>query len=83
MASPPSRAAARERNLRFQAVPRDGRSIEVRATTKNADEDAAIQEHSSPQWDDRRNWVGFDDEMVIVLKESSEGRESLLVYDFT
>ncbi|KAJ1324450.1 F-box and WD-40 domain protein 7 [Microdochium nivale] len=35
------------------------------------------------QWDDRRNWVGFDDEMVIVLKESRDGRESLLVYDFT
>ncbi|KAI1502062.1 hypothetical protein F5X99DRAFT_171899 [Biscogniauxia marginata] len=35
------------------------------------------------QWDERRNWVGFDDEMVIVLKESREGKESLMVYDFT
>lgn len=35
------------------------------------------------QWDDKRNWVGFDDEMVIVLKEAKDGRESLLVYDFT
>ncbi|KAK3372191.1 hypothetical protein B0H63DRAFT_289863 [Podospora didyma] len=36
-------------------------------------------------WDERRNWVGFDDEMVIVLKESrgDQGRESLMVYDFT
>jgi len=34
--------------------------------------------------DDRRNWVGFDDEMVIVLKEKSGGGgESLMVYDFT
>ncbi len=33
-------------------------------------------------WDERRNWVGFDDEMVIVLKEKG-GRESLMVYDFT
>ncbi|KAH7308696.1 hypothetical protein B0I35DRAFT_453895 [Stachybotrys elegans] len=32
---------------------------------------------------DRRNWVGFDDEMVIVLKEAQDGRESLMVYDFT
>ncbi|KFA47499.1 hypothetical protein S40293_02109 [Stachybotrys chartarum IBT 40293] len=32
---------------------------------------------------DRRNWVGFDDEMVIVLKEARDGRESLMVYDFT
>ncbi|KAK3695671.1 hypothetical protein B0T22DRAFT_478304 [Podospora appendiculata] len=34
-------------------------------------------------WDERRNWVGFDDEMVIVLKEKKGGRESLMVYDFT
>ncbi|KAH8164699.1 hypothetical protein CIB48_g3539 [Xylaria polymorpha] len=61
----------------------NGRSIEVRPTAKTSSEDAAIQEHMDAQWDDRRNWVGFDDEMVIVLKESSEGRESLLVYDFT
>ncbi|KAI5463941.1 hypothetical protein BGZ63DRAFT_400930 [Mariannaea sp. PMI_226] len=36
-----------------------------------------------PEWEDRRNWVGFDDEMVIVLKEARDGRESLVVYDFT
>lgn len=35
------------------------------------------------RWEERRNWVGFDDEMVIVLKEDKGGRESLLVYDFT
>jgi hypothetical protein len=29
-----------------------------------------------------KNKVGFDDEMVIVLKEQSDGRESLMVYDF-
>ncbi|KAI0856039.1 hypothetical protein F4860DRAFT_494494 [Xylaria cubensis] len=61
----------------------NGRSIEVRPTTRPTNGDATIQEHMNDQWDDRRNWVGFDDEMVIVLKESSEGRESLLVYDFT
>jgi WD40 repeat protein len=65
----------------------NGRSVEVRPITKSIAEDAPSerlpQDHSAVQWDDRRNWVGFDDEMVIVLKESSEGRESLLVYDFT
>ncbi|KAI0111291.1 hypothetical protein GGR51DRAFT_547440 [Nemania sp. FL0031] len=65
----------------------NGRSIEVRPIPKMADKGVAperpTQEHLNAQWDDRRNWVGFDDEMVIVLKESSEGRESLLVYDFT
>ncbi|KAK0612571.1 hypothetical protein B0T17DRAFT_499401 [Bombardia bombarda] len=35
------------------------------------------------EWDERRNWVGFDDEMVIVLKERKGGSESLMVYDFT
>jgi hypothetical protein len=34
-------------------------------------------------WDERRNWVGFDDEMVIVLKEKKGARDSLMVYDFT
>ena len=28
-------------------------------------------------------WVGFDDEMVTVLKEGNHGSQSLLVYDFT
>ncbi|KAI1765785.1 hypothetical protein GGR53DRAFT_252085 [Hypoxylon sp. FL1150] len=66
-----------------------GRSIEVRPTAKvlTDDEDkgadrASHIEAAAVQWDDRRNWVGFDDEMVIVLKES-KGRESLMVYDFT
>ncbi|KAI1345604.1 hypothetical protein F5Y01DRAFT_300024 [Xylaria sp. FL0043] len=65
----------------------NGQSIEVRPTVKSTGEDAASssldREPLHTEWDDRRNWVGFDDEMVIVLKESREGRESLLVYDFT
>lgn len=32
---------------------------------------------------DTKNWVGFDEEMVVVLKEARDGRESLMVYDFT
>ncbi|KAI0531636.1 hypothetical protein GGR58DRAFT_493026 [Xylaria digitata] len=65
----------------------NGRSVEVRPTTKAMNGDAVsnglTRENFTAQWDDRRNWVGFDDEMVIVLKESRKGRESLLVYDFT
>ncbi|KAH9905403.1 hypothetical protein F4778DRAFT_769997 [Xylariomycetidae sp. FL2044] len=63
----------------------EGKSIEVRATAKGLDDAEASEEEdqSAVQWDERRNWVGFDDEMVIVLKESREGRESLMVYDFT
>ncbi|KAL2074285.1 hypothetical protein VTL71DRAFT_8063 [Oculimacula yallundae] len=34
--------------------------------------------------DGSKNWVGFDDEVVIVLKESGTvGRQALVVYDFT
>ncbi|KAI1634653.1 hypothetical protein F4809DRAFT_504640 [Biscogniauxia mediterranea] len=69
----------------------DGRSIEVKPTMKRAptadtteDADGRGSVAATPvRWDERRNWVGFDDEMVIVLKESVEGNESLLVYDFT
>jgi hypothetical protein len=32
---------------------------------------------------ERKRWVGFDDEMVIVLKESGTGTQALMVYDFT
>lgn len=72
------------------------RSVEVRAAAAAA---AAAVEAGPPShggggadggdlsagrdWEERRNWVGFDDEMVIVLKEARGGRESLLVYDFT
>lgn len=31
----------------------------------------------------KRGWVGFNDEVVIVLKEEREGAQALVVYDFT
>ena len=65
----------------------EGKSIEVKPTAKPASEDPSghslTEDQNLVQWDERRNWVGFDDEMVIVLKESKGGRESLMVYDFT
>ncbi|KAI1177762.1 hypothetical protein F4777DRAFT_163271 [Nemania sp. FL0916] len=64
-----------------------GQSIEVRPTAKRTAKGAVLESKllgdERIQWDDQRNWVGFDDEMVIVLKEAGDGRESLLVYDFT
>ncbi|KAK7709917.1 hypothetical protein SLS64_006162 [Diaporthe eres] len=67
------------------------RSVEVRAAATTNPAAAAAEEKASGggdgalvgDWEERRNWVGFDDEMVIVLKEARGGRESLLVYDFT
>ncbi|KAL6917444.1 hypothetical protein ACHAP8_011935 [Fusarium lateritium] len=61
-----------------------GSSIEVRPTTRQpADGTDSPTTVPRAEWEDRRNWVGFDDEMVIVLKETRDGRESLMVYDFT
>lgn len=60
---------------------RRGRSsVEIRAGAEGLDR-ALVG--GNADWEERRNWVGFDDEMVIVLKEARGGRESLLVYDFT
>ena len=62
-----------------------GRSVEIRPW-QSPGKDASSGSSSSSligDWDERRNWVGFDDEMVIVLKESRGARESLMVYDFT
>jgi hypothetical protein len=30
-----------------------------------------------------RGWLGFDDENVVTLKEDSQGKQALMVYDFT
>lgn len=59
--------------------PGSGRSVEIRAKEGAGEE----VEEDEDKWEERKNWVGFDDEMVIVLKEGRGGRESLLVYDFT
>lgn len=62
------------------------RSVEVRAAAAAAAGGGGDDGPPTPpvdDWEERRNWVGFDDEMVIVLKEARGGRESLLVYDFT
>lgn len=55
-----------------------GRSVEVRPRQQllqDSTADDALLE--------KRNWVGFDEEMVVVLKEAGDGRDSLMVYDFT
>ncbi|KAK7973216.1 F-box domain-containing protein [Apiospora saccharicola] len=61
----------------------EARSIEVRPNVPTKSDTEADSSSTLVTFDEKRNWVGFDDEMVIVLKESSQGRESLMVYDFT
>ncbi|KAK1493774.1 F-box domain-containing protein [Colletotrichum cuscutae] len=64
-----------------------GKSIEIRPKTTSGsvftDTIVPSPEATPDRWDDRHNWVGFDDEMVIVLKEAMDGKESLVVYDFS
>lgn len=66
-----------------------GSSVELRPRQSANDPDRRVsaQEGGTPRLtsgaEDRKNCVGFDDEMVVVLKEARDGRESLMVYDFT
>lgn len=70
-----------------------GRSVEVRPRPQEVEAGESDDERpsgSAPSTpskmgrdDGRRNWVGFDDEVVLVLKEASDGRDSLMLYDFT
>lgn len=62
-----------------------GRSVEIRPGQSPSRENPSTNDGASAyDWDEKRNWVGFDDEMVIVLKEKAGGAgESLMVYDFT
>ncbi|KAJ3498853.1 hypothetical protein NLG97_g803 [Lecanicillium saksenae] len=70
-----------------------GRSVEVRPRLQDIDGSTSAEDEPSgsvPRTptkagldDGRRNWVGFDDEVVLVLKEASDGRDSLMLYDFT
>lgn len=61
-----------------------GSSVEVRPRQQSEDSrEMAALARAPGLMDCRKNMVGFDDEMVIVLKEALDGRESLMVYDFT
>lgn len=67
-----------------------GSSVEVRPRQQQQDNNAdgklsrpSDESFQIARLDDKRNCVGFDEEMVIVLKEAPNGRESLMVYDFT
>ncbi|KAK1252319.1 hypothetical protein MKX08_003506 [Trichoderma sp. CBMAI-0020] len=60
----------------------DSTSVEVRPRVNRSSgdaEDAAASEGVEP----RRNWVGTDNQRVTVLRQTSDGRESLVTYDFT
>ncbi|KAL6856579.1 hypothetical protein J3F83DRAFT_752077 [Trichoderma novae-zelandiae] len=57
-------------------------SVEVRPRPGRESEDAEDDE-ASFETEQRRNWVGTDDQRVTVLSGTPDGRESLVTYDFT
>ena len=59
----------------------DKGSVEVRPRSRT--ESTQENDISAKSLEEKKNWVGFDDEMVIVLNEKNDGRESFVVYDFT
>ena len=77
----PSGSAARRRH-RAKIGPAKGaveKSVRIRPE--------GMEEPTGKGWEDevqaRKQWVGFDEEVVIVLKESRSGTQALMVYDFT
>ena len=66
----------------------NGRHLErsVRVRTDGKDQGVGMP-LKMEKWQDEvtvsKRWVGFDDEMVIVLKEDEKGSQALMVYDFT
>ena len=73
------------------------RSVVVRGSNREADFEDVVDiggdktdkrrerelERYEEEVEASKRWVGFDDEMVIVLKESGGGTQALMVYDFT
>jgi hypothetical protein len=57
-------------------------SVEVRPRPGRESDDVE-GEPASTEAEQRRNWVGTDDQRVTVLSETLDGRESLVTYDFT
>lgn len=74
---------SRSVEIRAKSAADSGRDWAEIKMAERAELGVSESEEGAVGWKERRNWVGFDDEMVIVLKEARGGRESLLVYDFT
>jgi len=58
------------------------RSVKIRPESKDGEPEEGLKGYEA-EVGARKRWVGFDDEMVIVLKETEGGTQALMVYDFT
>jgi len=74
-----------DRSVRIRPEPKT--TISSIGEGENAGEERRVKETEGQKYEEeiegRKRWVGFDDEMVIVLKESGRGTQALMVYDFT
>lgn len=76
------RKVVQERSILVRREGKEGNGVE--------DTEGADGESEGGNWGkgmshdgQRRGWVGFNDEVVIVLKDEGEGGQALVVYDFT
>lgn len=58
----------------------DPRRNSAEEIAKDSEADDSDDEHELTQ---TRGWIGFDEENVVLLKEQSHGKQTLVVYDFT
>ncbi|RMY41729.1 hypothetical protein D0864_16172 [Hortaea werneckii] len=54
---------------------------DIPTTSKRARQNQSLEEE--PELTLTRGWIGFDEENVVVLKEHSQGKQALVIYDFT
>ena len=63
--------------------PRRGSQTGLEVVHNHAVHDAGTLSDEINELTLTRGWIGFDDESVVVLKEHSQGKQALVVYDFT
>ncbi|TVY83139.1 hypothetical protein LSUE1_G003460 [Lachnellula suecica] len=83
-----SSTPSKNRRLNRRDTQAGDRSVKIRPESKDGEIEHAqgrsgVLEEYSEEVGAQKRWVGFDDEMVIVLKESEQGTQALMVYDFT
>jgi hypothetical protein len=89
-----SREYLRDRSVQVRHNPSsETNTSDVQALHKHEDQPEGLEEdsvsgimkhHTSKEdYAARKHWVGFDDKVVIVLKEDESGSQALVVYDFT
>ncbi|KAK7534043.1 F-box domain-containing protein [Phyllosticta citribraziliensis] len=80
------RQPAGELSIRIQPDQKQPSSYELSATDHAAPDvstSLAMALRRADEWTRTGDWVGFDEENVIVLREWGQGNQALVVYDFT